>query len=512
MLLIGLDAAEITLIERGISDGSLPHLARLRKQGTFGRLESTANWLVGTPWPSFSTSSWPSDHGFVHYLQWRPDLMTHARPDASWLPLRPFWRELTGARAIAIDVPLTYPPTSGPALEICGWASHDKLWPPASNPPLLLKSIHREFGKSRMPPDVTFIKSTSEALRQHDHLAETIIKTTDLALSLLARYPWDLSLVVFGATHRGGHQLWDRTGLAMPLPASPDPEFDVALGRIYQACDAAIGRILEQVPSATRVLVFALHGMGANHSRLVVFPEMLARVLAGKPDSTQASDQRSGLLRRVRHRIPIQWRSALKSRLPQTVQDRLALFWRNEGRADWSQTRLVACMADLEAYIQVNRIGRERDGIVPESDGPGLLDEIVDGVTTFVDEETGTPIVHSIARTAEVYPPGPNLHRLPDLTIRWAEGSAANHRAVVSPRFGRIPWPTPGKNPDGRSGHHRPTGWVIARGPGIAPGSRLPDASILDLAPTALSLLNEPEPYPMKGQPIPGIAPPRLIG
>jgi predicted AlkP superfamily phosphohydrolase/phosphomutase len=507
VLLIGLDAAEVGLIEQGIADGSLPNLARLRKQGGFGRLESSANWLVGTPWPSFYTSSWPSDHGFVNFLQWRPGLMTHSRPDASWLPLRPFWRELTGAKTIAIDVPLIYPPTSGPALEVSGWSSHDKLWPPASNPPGLLKSIYREFGRSPVPPEVAGLQRGNDLLRQRDRLLRAITKTGDLATALFDRHTWDLFLVVFGATHRAGHQFWDRTGLVEPLAHRLEAEFDHGLTTIYRACDATVGRLLDRAPSNARVVVFSLHGMGVNHSRCAVFPEMVARILAPGEARSASLPKPKGVLRRMRQSIPVRWRSSLKHRLPQKAQDRLALFWQSGLKHDWSQTRAMAYLADLEGYVQVNQIGRERDGFVPEADVPGLLAEIAAGLATFVDEETGAPVVHSTGRSDEVYPPGPNRHLLPDLIVRWQETPAANHRAIVSPRFGRIPWPTPGKNPDGRSGHHRSTGWVLATGKSIAPGSVLPQASILDLAPTVLALLDEPPPYPMRGRPIRGIVP-----
>jgi predicted AlkP superfamily phosphohydrolase/phosphomutase len=510
VLLIGLDAAEITLIEQGISEGSLPTLARLRQKGSFGRLDSPSDWLVGAPWPTFYTSSLPTEHGFVHFMQWRSGLMTHSRPDASWLPLRPFWRELVSAKAIAIDVPLVYPPPSGRAIEVCGWSAHDKLWPPASNPPGLIKSIYREFGRSPVPPEVAGPQRLSQVLRQRDGLVKSVRKTTELAIALMDRHPWDLLLVVLGATHRGGHRLWDSTCLASPLTGRFQAEFADALPSIYRACDAAVGRILERAPSETRVLVFSLHGMAANHSRCPVFPEMLARVLApGKSD--RAASRPSGLLQRMRKGIPVGWRSALKYRLPQKVQDRLALFWHKELKPDWSQTRALACLADQEAYVQVNQIGRERDGSVPESLASDLLAEIAEGLMTFVDEETGDPIIRTIARSVEIFPTGPNLHLLPDMIVRWQETPAANHRSIVSPRFGRIPWPTPGKNPDGRSGHHRHTGWVVAAGPGITPGSVLPRSSGFDLAPTALALLNEPLPYPMRGRPIPGIASGHLV-
>ena len=120
----------------------------------------------------------------------------------------------------------------------------------------------------------------------------------------------------------------------------------------------------------------------------------------------------------------------------------------------------------------------------------------------LVDEDTGEPVVHSVGRASELYPPGKNHHCIPDLTVRWMETPAHRHRALVSPRYGRIPWPTPGKNPDGRSGHHRSTGWLIATAPGVGAGGNLADASILDLAPTALALLEEPVPDGMRGKPI----------
>jgi hypothetical protein len=60
---------------------------------------------------------------------------------------------------------------------------------------------------------------------------------------------------------------------------------------------------------------------------------------------------------------------------------------------------------------------------------------------------------------------------------------------VVSPTLGAVAWPTPGRNPDGRSGNHRAEGFLIAAGPGLPEGGALPVASILDLAPSIRALL-----------------------
>jgi hypothetical protein len=52
----------------------------------------------------------------------------------------------------------------------------------------------------------------------------------------------------------------------------------------------------------------------------------------------------------------------------------------------------------------------------------------------------------------------------------------------------------------GLSGHHRPDGVLILAGPGVRPGVHLDEASILDLAPTALHALGVAVPREMDGR------------
>ena len=67
VLMIGLDAAEITLIQQWMTDGLLPNLAALHRRGVLMELQSTAHWLVGAPWPAFYASSTPERFGMYHY-------------------------------------------------------------------------------------------------------------------------------------------------------------------------------------------------------------------------------------------------------------------------------------------------------------------------------------------------------------------------------------------------------------------------------------------------------------
>jgi predicted AlkP superfamily phosphohydrolase/phosphomutase len=330
-------------------------------------------------------------------------------------------------------------------------------------------------------------------LALRDDLLTRTAALTDVATRLMAEQPWDLCLLTFGATHRGGHQLWDRTNLS----DEPDPALAealaVALREIYVACDRAVGRLVEAVGVEVPVLVFSLHGMGPNTSRVEILPLLLDRILGGRSARAGSAAKRS--LVALRRRVPLAWRHALSRRLPLAMQDRLVTFWRL-GDVDWSGTRAISLLADLHGYVRINRVGREARGIV-EAGAPfeALCREIADGLASFVDADSGAPIVRTVQRTEQVLPGGARSAGLPDLIVRWSDRPAAHHRSVRSPTLGAVAWPTPGRHPDGRSGNHRPEGFLIAAGPQLPRGPALPQAHIVDLAPSIRALLGLP-PHP----------------
>ena len=87
-----------------------------------------------------------------------------------------------------------------------------------------------------------------------------------------------------------------------------------------------------------------------------------------------------------------------------------------------------------------------------------------------------------IAFTEQTRPPGPMRKHLPDLIVRWADTAAAQHRRLVSERYGSIQWETPGRHPSGRAGNHRRNGFLITAGGAFEGGQIATKASIVDLA------------------------------
>lgn len=500
VLMIGLDAAEITLIQQWMTDGLLPNLAALQRRGVLMELQSSAHWLVGAPWPAFYASSTPERFGMYHYLVWRPEKMAGERPNPTWMPLEPFWRQLPGSdrRVIAIDVPLCYAPEAYEGIELSGWATHELLQQPGSSPPGLLGEIRREFGAAPFDEESAYELSARECIAVRDQCVETARLVGEVGRSLMRKHPWDLAIVCFSSTHRGGHLLWDRKIRKGRATGAQLDSIANALRDIYVACDTAVGRLVEEAGDNAAVMVFSLHGMGPNNDRTCLLPEMLARILAGS-GSDDRPVRRTRLAERLRNLVPGELRARVKQRLPRVIQDKLTLHWRSSG-LDWSRAEAFVVFCDLDGYIRINLRGRERDGIVPVERYRSLCDRIADGLRTFRDADTGEPLVSEIGFAEEIFADGPMRQYLPDIIVRWNPSAAALHRLVVSDAFGAIAWPTPGRHPLGRSGNHRRRGFLIGAGGPFADMENSGEAHVRDLAPTALDLLGVRRPASFQGR------------
>jgi predicted AlkP superfamily phosphohydrolase/phosphomutase len=502
VLMIALDAAEPRLIERWTADGSLPTLKRLREQGIYGRLDSSADWLGGSPWPTFYTSQTPAEHGFYSYLAWRPGEMASVRPTADYLPMAPFWYDLSrhGPRVIAIDIPLTYEPKPFNGIQVSNWATHEALVPPATYPAELMDLLRSKFGPPIRSNEEYGLLPSDRLFDVRDDQCALADGVGRLARLLMEREAWDLFIVAFSTTHRSGHKLWDHTGVQGDVPHHQQAEFDDALRQVYINADSAVARLLEAAGDDVTTLVFSLHGMGENTSRAELLPEMLQRVLTGR-SVAESPAAKSGLLKRIRNLIPNRWRNTIKDRLPLPIQDWLTSYWRM-GRSDWSKTPAFCLVADLQGYVRFNVRGREAEGIVEPGEGyERLAAQITEGLLSFVDGDSGLPVIREIRRSTELFPSGARRDLLPDLIVQWDFTPVAQQRRIVSPRFGAIDLPMPGKNISGRGGNHRPQGFFVAAGPGVEPGT-IEGRHIMDLAPTVYEILGRTPPDSMQGQAI----------
>jgi predicted AlkP superfamily phosphohydrolase/phosphomutase len=400
---------------------------------------------------------------------------------------------------VVFDVPFSQEPQPFNGVELCGWGTHDHLGPSRTFPESLATNVVERFGRSPLSNEVHRAATISRMLKVRDELIRATDWVADVALDLEAREAWDLFLVCFSATHRGGHKLWSETGTLSRAGSAGSEEFADALRQVYMAVDGAIGRLVAAAGHDTEVLVFSTHGMGPNTCHTPLLDQMVRRVLGGGADSS--ASRSFGLLSALRKTVPLAARSEIGARLPQSLQGRLTSFWETGGR-EWASTRALCPVADLQGYIRFNVRGREAFGVVePGPEYEALGEEIEAGLRTFVDATTGEALVKAFARPAELYPEGVKRDSLPDLIVRWSETPVAERSEIRSPIFGSINWPTPGRNPNGRSGNHRPEGFVLAAGRSFGAGDRL-DGHVMDLAPTVYSHFGLQPPPGLRGRPL----------
>lgn len=136
LIIIGLDGMDPILVEKFMSQGKLPHLTKIKEEGTYARLQTTTPAISPVAWSSFMTGVNPSKHNIFDFLSrnpknYLPDLSSAriGNPKKSLsigkykIPLSkpvikglrksvPFWKMLgdNGIFSTVLRVPITFPP------------------------------------------------------------------------------------------------------------------------------------------------------------------------------------------------------------------------------------------------------------------------------------------------------------------------------------------------------------------------------------------------------------------
>jgi predicted AlkP superfamily phosphohydrolase/phosphomutase len=463
------DAASAALLQRLTDQGRLPNLAELRRRGSRIDLEAPAEHFPASAYQDLYRGVEVGDHGLFYPFQWGADDQ-RIRLAGTFAAPPPIWDRLGehGRSTLAIDPYECHRPHEAEGEMVCGWGMRERVvlerW---SVPDGGDRGARRRHGK---PPDVTEVfgaQTPRELRRLRERFLAAPARVADLAIERLRERRFDLAWIVFAAPHLAGHRLWEVPPYidADAIGGDERRRLDEALADVYQEVDTQLGRVLEALPDDCDVIVCSVLGMDRNTSRADLLPGMLTAVLGGERGNgappPEAADSDSGAMWRLRAALSGRARASIAAAMP----DRLALELtaRLELRGvDWSTTRAFAHPADNQGYVCLNRAGRERDGIVGESEAAELIERIRDGLLDYRDPD-GEPSVVAVDEVADRWQ-GEAANRLPDLVVRWRPTPSVALGAVHSPRFGSVRRQGYGS---GRTGNHTDgDAWAI-----LAPGS-----------------------------------------
>ncbi len=479
LLVIGLDGATFDLLQPWMEEGELPTLQRLAREGASGTLRSTLPPVTAPAWASFMTGKNPGKHGifdFFHGPPWNYQLHT-----AADIRARLLWEYLseTGRSIGVINLPLTHPPRPVNGYLIPGLLSPREQ--PDTFPADLLSAYTSRLGPYRVTPQVIYQAGNEASLLADLHdVLETRLR---YALALARDRPAEFMMVHFLVTDIAQHAFWKHADPDHPWhDARTASRFQYAIRDIYRRIDAGIDELLSLLPDDRTVVIMSDHGFGPLHRtanlNLYLIESGLMRLKPAVGSQLRYRLMRSGLdsaAARIARRLGQNWTAS-------------ALGFQD---VDWSRT-LAYSFGHL-GQIYINLQGRQPRGCVHADQYMSVRDRVVETLLRLPDPLSGLPLVDDILPREEAAH-GPQLADGPDLHVIMDAG-----RTIAYPAFtadGKIV--TQQKNFN--SGDHRRDGLLIAHGPQIRPGTRVQGASILDLAPTLLHLMETAVPHDMDGR------------
>lgn len=485
-VVIGLDGFSFEVVDRLVAERRMPVFERLMREGARAPLESTVMPNSFPGWTSCATGCNEGKHGIFMPLVRRADNFSMKAMDSTDVRMKTVWELLSdrGRRSVVVNDPCSYPPQ-----RIDGWVVSGMTTPEPSaawTHPAGLKAELLE----RVPDYVVDVNLYGKPrARILDELERSAAARLRAALYLMGSRDWDLFWVAFTESDRVQHRFWADQQPDHPWHA---PEFPTALDDMYARLDAAVGRVVAEMPEGARLFLVSDHGFAPFYCMFDATGWLIDNGYTAQR-AAKASIKRAlatvGMLdgattavRRLRRLLETEARHGA-DRMRDAAEEA------NAGRVyvdvDWAATRAYAT---LDGGIRVNVRGREPHGVVEPGDARAVATEIRAALERLR-FPNGEPIFERVLLADEAFD-GPCADRGPDVVL------PVRSDAYSGPVEGQRWLLDRHRN----SGEHARYGVFVAWGPGIAAGARLEGPRLVDVAPTVLYSLGERPTAEMDGR------------
>jgi predicted AlkP superfamily phosphohydrolase/phosphomutase len=498
-LLVGLDGADVSILERLFESATVPTLESICRRGIVDDLTSQVPPWTPSAWPSLYTGVNPGKHGVFGFLRfegydWRVVDRTDVREFALWELLGEY-----GHRSVVVNVPVTHPPRDVDGALVPGYVGPED---PACVPEDALSLLDDDY-RIYPPRDVdgsrsARIEAYESLVRSRGRVFRTLTERVEPAFGFLQ----------FQQTDTVFHDL-------------PD-DWD-AVERVYEAVDDELGAVLDAV-DPRNVIVVSDHGMGEYTGYEFRANEFLrdrgyvetVRGGEGMPswDSIARNQLEQGEADGERERGLLERGVAMTARVGLTSQrieraletigvaDRVASVVPTDAiRAGTEQVDFAASQAYLRSRIELgvrlNVEGREPDGVVPQERYEAVRQSLIEQLRS-VQTPDGDPVFEAVCPREVVFE-GPYVDRAPDVIVVPDDFDHFLTGALHGSLFAtpREPW------------NHKRAGVIAARGADIDPDGAAADRTphLFDVAPTVLATLDVPPSERMDGRVLPIVDP-----
>ena len=500
VFIIGLDGATFDIIHPLIEKGKLRNIARLMKNGSWGKLRSTIPPLSPVAWTSFATGKNAGKHGIFDFLRREPDSYQMRFNNANSRCSKPIWALLSeaGKKVGIINVTMSYPPDKVNGLMISGMDTPGDE-SPFTYPLELYQEIKGKFGKyiftteSGVPEDID--RETEKFIRGIHNEIKYRLNITEY---LMQRNAWDFFVTIFLASDSVCHFCWKYTDINHPnYNPKMASKYANVIDNVYEKLDDAVGKLADSVDEDTTVIIMSDHGFGPVYKVLYI-----NRWLCDKGYLKFAEKSN---YRRL-HRMFSYVKRELKKVVPEQFVEKRKELGRRKHKSQimnplynvkWVETK--AFSEGTYGAIFINLKGREPEGMVkPGSAYEQLRHQLISDFMEVKDPESGDSVVRKVYKTEEVFH-GNYLDKAPDLLVEFNDGYDS---------VGKFNKDQLGIELEGGclyqlnnwSGNHRLDGILITSGPLVRELGEIKGAEIIDIAPTVLYLMGLPVPKDMDGK------------
>lgn len=366
LFILGLDGSPLPLLKRLMAAGDLPNLSRAFEGGSAIEMNSSLPDVSAVAWTSVNTGKNPAKHGIYGFVDRKPGTNNVEVMTSTHVRAKTIWELVSdaGRRAIAINVPLSYPPQ-----RINGVVVSDFLAPALNKavyPTSVLPTL--ESIGYRIDTDPWIARQSLEAFAEDFKV--TAEKRTEAVLHLMDSETWDLFFVVFMETDRLHHFMWQ-------YMEENDPKYGAMFLDAYRQIDRLAGQIVGRLEDDDELIVLSDHGFTTLKREVYLNVWLESEgYLTFRPGADRGLESISSASR---------------------------AYSLDPGR------------------IYVNLAGREPTGSVPAAEKAGLVDELAILLRTLRDPVSGEQIVRDVYRADEIYS-GPQQDRAPDLLVMPCDG------------------------------------------------------------------------------------------
>ncbi|MGH2443380.1 MAG: alkaline phosphatase family protein [Chloroflexota bacterium] len=366
LFILGWDGSPLPLLQRLVAAGDLPNLARVFQGGSAITMSSSLPDVSAVAWTSINTGKNPGKHGIYGFVDRKPgsyslDVMTagHVRSKTIW--------ELVsdaGRRAIAVNVPLSFPPQ-----QINGIVISDFLAPALSKAvyPTRFIPYLQDIGY-RIDTDPAVARESLDAFLEDFRI--TAEKRAEAILHLMQNEPWDLFMAVFMETDRLHHFLWQ-------YMEENDPNYGPKFIEAYRLMDRLAGEIVNRLAPDDQLIILSDHGFTTLKQEVYINRWLEDEgFLVFEPGA---------------------------ERKQETISAQTRAYSMDPGR------------------IYINLAGREPRGSVPPEEADSVVGELVAKLRGLQDPYTGECVLGHFYRAGEIYQ-GPEKGRAPDLLVMGNDG------------------------------------------------------------------------------------------